>query len=84
MKEQLIIMLCPPLQGMQTRTGTLLLETRSTSSATQALAPTREAVALLPLSLAKRAWCSTSGKHLSCLAEASSSTYCALWMRASL
>ena len=71
-------MLCPPLQGMQTRTGTLLQETRSTLSATQAHAPTREAVALLPLSLAKHTWCNTFGEHLPCLAEASSSTYCAL------
>ena len=71
-------MLCPPLQGMQTRTGTLLQETRSTLSATQAHAPTREAVALLPLSLAKRTWCSTSGEHLPCPFEASSITCCAL------
>ena len=33
---------------------------------------------MLPLSLAKHTWCRTSRKHLPCLAESSSITYCAL------
>ena len=66
------------LQGTQIRMGMLLQGTRSTSSATQALAPTREAAALPPQSLVEYSWCINSARHLPCSAEASSITCCAL------